>query len=387
MARRRRRKKHEDENPQSEEISDIEEVVTQAVGIDDSTPEKNLDSEKNSDDDSIESEGDSLDLMSDKERSEALKASADMVVKTCMEIYRHENVLIVADPTTSEIGEALYLSASEISDRVLMVVMPRGKHHGEEPPRPVGDLMRQQDVILAPTRYSLTHTHARLAATRQKARITTMPGMNVEMFTEGGMTADFALIKANIAEVYGRLRRKRTIHVTSPSGTDVTFDVNWREWNLDDSGICNRPAMVTNLPAGKVFITPKEGSMDGTVVIDGAWDADLLDETMSLTIEKGRVVDVTGGQEAAQLRQNFRDAAAKMKNREREAIWEEAEFGFGMNPKARLRGNILEDEKVLGTSYFTIGAQISSSARFVGVIKDVTIMIDGEELSVIIDEN
>ena len=327
-----------------------------------------------------EEELDPLDIMSQKERDEALNASAEMVVKTCMEIYRHENVLVVSDPSTSVIGEALYLAASEISERVLMVVMPKSRHHGEEPPRPVADLMRQQDVILAPTRYSLTHTRARLAATRQKARITTMPGMNVEMFTEGGMTADFASIKSEIAEVYGTLRRKKTIHITTPGGTDVTFDVNWRDWNLDDSGICNRPGMLTNLPAGKIFITPKEGSMEGIVVVDGAWDADLLDEPITMNIEKGSVIDVTGGPEAAHLRQTFRDAAAKMKPRERESIWGVAEFGFGMNPKARLQGNILEDEKVLGTCYFTIGTLVGAGARLVGVVKQATINIDGLEL-------
>ena len=327
-----------------------------------------------------EEELDPLDIMSQKERDEALNASAEMVVKTCMEIYRHENVLVVSDPSTSVIGEALYLAASEISERVLMVVMPKSRHHGEEPPRPVADLMRYQDVILAPTRYSITHTRARLAATRQKARITTMPGMNVEMFTEGGMTADFASIKSEIAEVYGTLRRKKTIHITTPGGTDVTFDVNWRDWNLDDSGICNRPGMLTNLPAGKIFITPKEGSMEGIVVVDGAWDADLLDEPITMNIEKGSVIDVTGGPEAAHLRQTFRDAAAKMKPRERESIWGVAEFGFGMNPKARLQGNILEDEKVLGTCYFTIGTLVGAGARLVGVVKQATINIDGLEL-------
>jgi leucyl aminopeptidase (aminopeptidase T) len=207
-----------------------------------------------------------------------------------------------------------------------------------------------------------------------------MPGMNVEMFTEGGMTADFASIKSEIAEVYGTLRRKKTIHITTPGGTDVTFDVNWRDWNLDDSGICNRPGMVTNLPAGKIFITPKEGSMEGIVVVDGAWDADLLDEPITMNIEKGSVIDVTGGPEAAHLRQTFRDAAAKMKPRERESIWGVAEFGFGMNPKARLRGNSLEDEKVLGTCYFTIGTLSGAGLRLVGVVNQASIVLDGDEL-------
>ena len=38
------------------------------------------------------------------------------------------------------------------------------------------------------------------------------------------------------------------------------------------------PKMLTNLPAGKAFIMPREKTMNGTVVIDGSWDANLVDE-------------------------------------------------------------------------------------------------------------
>ena len=39
---------------------------------------------------------------------EALVQNAQFVVKTSMDIRRGENVLIVCDPTTSEIGQALH---------------------------------------------------------------------------------------------------------------------------------------------------------------------------------------------------------------------------------------------------------------------------------------
>ena len=85
-----------------------------------------------------------------------------------------------------------------------------------------------------------------------------MPGMTLEMFTEGGMSADFNIIKKNIGEMSNYLRRKRIINVKSESGTNVTFEVNWREWKLDDNGVCNRPRMLTNLPAGKIFTLPRK---------------------------------------------------------------------------------------------------------------------------------
>ncbi len=228
--------------------------------------------------------------LSIEEVAEQLKVSAQTVIKTCMDIRRGENVLIVCDPTTGDIGQALHEAANERSDRVLLIVMPKARHHGEEPPPPVTNLMRQQQVVIAPTRYSLTHTRAIRQSLRGGARIATMPGMTNEMFSRGGMSADFSLIKQKISGLGTYFRRRRIAKVTSEQGTDVTFEVNWREWKLDDNGICNRPKMLTNLPAGKAFIMPREGSMNGTIVIDGSWESNLVDEPITLIIENAMVM-------------------------------------------------------------------------------------------------
>ena len=286
---------------------------------------------------------------------ERLHAISDMVVQICMDIRRGENVLIVCDPTTAEIGQSLHIATQKRSDRVLLIVMPKSRHHGEEPPSPVAALMRQQQVVIAATKYSLTHTRAARQALKDGARIATMPGMTFELYTEGGMTADFQDVKRRISNIANFLRRRRIINVKSESGTDVTFEVNWRDWKLDDNGICNRPRMLTNLPAGKVFILPKEGSMNGTIVIDGSWDSTLIEEPVELIVEDGTVVDVKGGSLAATIRQSYGEVAKKLKAKDRESVWTVAEFGFGMNPSARLVGNVLEDEKRMGSCYFSIG--------------------------------
>ena len=326
-----------------------------------------------SDEDEIETKDDITKL---------LKNSSQTVVCTCLDIRRADNVLIVCDPTTGEIGQSLHEAAIERTDRVLLIVMPKGRHHGDEPPTPVANLMRQQSVIIAPTRYSLTHTKAIRQALKDGARVATMPGMNVEMFTKGGISADFTEIKRKISDLSPLFRRKRIVNVKSDNGTDVTFEVNWREWKMDDNGICNRPKMLTNLPAGKVFVLPRENSMNGTIVIDGSWESNLVDEPVTFTIEDGLVIDVKGGAIAASIRQEFGDAARRQNTKYRENVWTVAEFGFGMNPMARLLGNVLEDEKRLGTCYFAVGDNTSlggSAAvgiHIPGVLKNASVWLD-----------
>ena len=313
---------------------------------------------------------------------ERLHAISDMVVQTCMDIRRGENVLIVCDPTTAEIGQSLHIATQKRSERVLLIVMPRSRHHGEEPPSPVAALMRQQQVVIAATKYSLTHTKAVRQALKDGARVATMPGMTFELYTEGGMTSDFQEVKRRISNIANSLRRRRIINVKSESGTDVTFEVNWRDWKLDDNGICNRPRMLTNLPAGKVFILPKEGTMNGTIVIDGSWDSTLIDEPVEFVVEDGTVIDVKGGSLAATIRQSYGEVAKKLKAKDRESVWTVAEFGFGMNPNARLVGNVLEDEKRMGSCYFSIGdnsglgGSSNAGIHISGVLAEPSVWLD-----------
>ena len=315
-----------------------------------------------------------------------LADSALTVVTTCMDIRRNENVLIVCDPTTAEIGAALHEAAMTRSDRVLLMLMPKGRHHGQEPPSPVATLMRQQQVVIAPTKYSLTHTRAVRTALSDGARIVTMPGMTAEMFQGGGMSADFSVVKQSITRLASRLRRRRIVNVRSEAGTELTFEVAWREWNFDDNGICNRPKMLMNLPAGKVFIMPREGTMSGRLVLDGSWEGTLIDEPVTLEIEQGVIASITGGEMASRIRKEFQDAVEPLRPKDQDGASTIAEFGFGMNPAAALTGSVLEDEKCLGTCYFMFGDNTAGGGTnrvgftLSGVMREPSVWLDNEAL-------
>ncbi len=320
----------------------------------------------------------------DSASEEALIRAADTVCKECMQIHRNENILIVTDPHTSTIGQALYEAAARISDRVLLVIMPTAHRHGDEPPAPVAELMRKQDVVLAPTRYSLTHTRARMQACREGTRIATMPGITMQMFIEGGMTTDFNAMQSAIAQLGKSLKRQRKVEVRTESGTDIRFEIGGR-WELGDNGICNRPGQVTNLPAGKILAMPKEGTMEGTIVIDGTWDAAVVSDPLKLKVEAGMVTKISG-EGSDDVKAMFVEASRKLKPQQQSNVWTVAEFGFGMNPRARLVGNVLEDEKVQGTCYFafgdntSLGGNSACGIHVTGVLKQPTVKIGDVEL-------
>ena len=318
---------------------------------------------------------------------EDMLTSARSVIRTCMQVRPHENVLVVTDPTTSEVGRALYEAASEVTDRILMMMMPRSHRQGNEPPASVGDLMRRQNVVLLATRNSLPHTRSRLTASREGARIASMPGISQDMMATGGMTADYNALQKEISGLNPLLRRRRDVKVTSEAGTDITFRTGAR-WVLEDNGICNRPGQVTNLPAGKVFVLPQEQTMSGKIVIDGSWEGKMLEEPITFLVEEGAVVSISGGEAAENIQAVLDEARVGLRPSRANQINTVAEFGFGMNPRAKLSGKRLEDQVVRGAAYFgfgdnsALGGSASVGIHMRGVILDPTVELNDVDLVV-----
>ena len=310
-------------------------------------------------------------LASKSDENEKIRNSAKTVIETCMQLRGHENLLIITDPNTAEIGQALYEAGSQVSDRVLMVMMPSTHRHGQEPPAPVADLMRRQHVVIAATRYSLTHTRARLISSKDGARIATMPGVTRSMFIEGGMTTDFDTLQSNIASMARILRKHRNVIISNQEGESLEMAIAGR-WNLEDNGICNRPGQVTNLPAGKIFAEIKPESVSGVIKINGTWDSISVSEPISIVIDEGNIVDIQASNEGV-----LNDQIMEFIDERMDSI-KIIEFGFGMNPKARISGSALEDEKVLGSCYIVLqqpATRRTHEVRATGIITNSTVSL------------
>ena len=287
--------------------------------------------------------------------SESMLTSARSVIRTCLQIRPFEPVLIVTDPESSAIGRALYEAAAEVTDRTLMMMMPTSHKKGSEPPDYVAELMRKQDVVILATKSSLTHTKARINASRTgRTRIISMPGINENMFSIGGMTADYNALQKEIAGLASIFRRKRDVRVTSPGGTDIRFSIG-AKWRTDDNGICNRPGQVMNLPSGRVFVFPKEDTMNGTIVIDGSWEGNLIQEPIIMEVENGIVTNISESEISEKINSIFAEVSKPLNKSKAALVKTVAEFGFGMNSRAKVVGNLLEDQVVRGAAHFVLG--------------------------------
>jgi leucyl aminopeptidase (aminopeptidase T) len=276
-----------------------------------------------------------------------LDTAVQVVVKGCLEVERGERVLVVHDPPTQAIAERLLAAAEAVAADGRPAPIPLGTVNGEEPPAEVAAAMAEADVVIAPTAMSISHTEARRRASDAGTRIATMPGVTEEVLARA-MAVDLQEVGRLARAIAGRLSKATEARITCANGSDLRLSLGEREALVDD-GRLGSPGSFGNLPCGEGFVAPLEDRGEGRLVVDGSIAGiGALDEPVVLTIREGRLESASGDAGDRLLQQL---AAANGEN--------VAELGVGCNGRARVSGNVLEDEKVLGTVHLAFGASAS----------------------------
>ncbi len=299
-----------------------------------------------------------------------LGPAIDRVLQQCLQVNGGENVVVVVDPPCHEIGVALRDAARPLGAEVVLIEMDQRDTNGSEPPATVAAAMLAADVVIAPTSRSLSHTIARKQANDAGARVATMPGVTADMLARL-MTGDFEQMAARSQAVADLLSRGSEVRISCPLGTDLRLDLGDRQ-AISDDGDLHRPGDFGNLPCGEAFMAPVGG--DGRIVTVSLAPDGLSDPPATLTLENGHIVaaaDGLGPDFLAQL-QAHGEAGTNL-----------AELGVGTNERAKLTGNMLEDEKILGTVHVAFGASggiggtVAVPIHLDALVADPTVQVDG----------
>ena len=296
------------------------------------------------------------------------------VVGDCLGVREGEEVLVVCNPATQALGELMQEEAAEAGADATLAVMAERGSHAAEPPAPIAEAMAAADVVLAPTVQSLSHTAARKRASEAGARIATLPGVTEEMLARV-MSADMEGLRRKGGAVAEALDSASEARLTCPNGSELVLSLEGRS-AIPDAGELTEPGAFGNLPCGEGFIAPAGGY--GTLVIDGSMaGVGRVAEPVELVVEGGHLTSARGGQgmEFMELLTEHGDPGTNL-----------AELGIGTNEKAELTGNILEDEKILGTAHVAFGAsaaiggEVQVPVHLDVVVLKPTVELDGEPL-------
>ena len=165
--------------------------------------------------------------------------------------------------------------------------------------------------------------------------------------------------------------------ITCPRGSDLRLRITGRS-AIPDAGELTAPGAFGNLPCGEGFIAPVEGAGEGTLVVAGSIAGiGKISEPVRLSVGEGHLREATGEAGARLL---------ELLNAHGPDGTNVAELGIGTNEKAILTGEILEDEKILGTAHVAFGASagiggtVQVPVHLDCVVLDPDVSIDGEPL-------
>jgi leucyl aminopeptidase (aminopeptidase T) len=304
-------------------------------------------------------------------KKQDLLEGATIAIRDCMGYRNGEALLIITDTKWQHIGKVFLEAAHRLEANVEYAVMRPTGGDGKEPSKQIADIMKRFDVILLPTYYSLSHTKARINASRIGTRIASMPRISEYTLAKGAMRADYKKVKRLTERIHRQVRKANKIRITSPDGTDLAMEFGDYVWQKD-TGIFHKKGDFGNLPAGEVDTAPNQGSANGTLMINHIGYGEKGKKTRKAVIRNGYVKTI----EDISLE-------TMLKTRKHRNI---AELGIGTNPWAKDTSNILECEKIFGTIHIGFGnnTMYGGSCRVPfhidGVVERPTLIADNKTL-------
>jgi len=322
-----------------------------------------------------------------------IEQGVKQAVENCLKVKPGENVVIITDEETIEIGKAIKAAVEKITADIKFFVI---EDFGERPidyPKAIDDAIKAADVSI----YAAQGAEGELQTFRMKMlraieanprlRHAHMIGITPQIMKDG-MCSDYKEIQRLSALVYEKVRNAGKIRVVSEKGNDFVAEFSPElKWLVEDGNI--PPGDWKNLPDGEVCTCPV--NVNGKVVFDGCLGDFFTERYGSLEsmpifieVENGRAIKESIRCENEKLRHEFtRYLFENDQNSNRVG-----EFAIGTNTGlTKLIYNLLQDEKfpsvhiAFGSpSPGKTGADWDSKSHVDGMIKNPTIYVDGEVL-------
>lgn len=319
-----------------------------------------------------------------------LGKAADVLMRDMFELKPGETIVITADTESDErVVNAAARSAFALGARpmVIWLASPYGVGKAADPMLPVealtAALCKADAWVEFNNKWLLYSTPFEVSMEKNaRLRYLCLVGMDVDMMVRVIGRVDKRLLAEFLHKAAEMTEKAKHVRITTPAGTDLEFDNEPKHKTSCDDGTASGPGM--HMLAGQICWIPRFESINGTLVFDGSLEppTGLLKQPVVMKIERGRIVDIGGGDQALEFKtwlEKFNDPN----------MFRLAHVCYGFNPGAKLTGNILEDERVWGSTEWGIGylspidappEGIQAKSHCDGICLNSTVWLDGEKV-------
>ncbi len=266
-------------------------------------------------------------------------------------ISSSDKVLVLTDTHCSSIGNAFSQACSKIGSEVETYEIKEQSRPLKEPPAELIKMLSGKSIVL-----NIINAYSEEISFRIKwifkveenklIKMGHMPGITEAMML-GSVNVNYMEMQNSAESLLKFLTDAKQIHITTDEGTDFYLGVNGRPF-VSDVGVIKAGEM-SNLPCGEIYCAPLETEANGVVVFNASvGDIGILDIPLKAYLKNGRVMEFESEDN------NLANRITELQNVDEDSMLI-GELGIGINPKACITGNMLEDEKALGTAHLAFG--------------------------------
>jgi len=284
------------------------------------------------------------------ENKNKLISAASGAMKYIFNPSPEDKVLILTDPDSKSVAESFYHATIKSGCTVDLYTIENSKRPLKEIPPELEAMLPGKTIVLNIIKAYPDEIPFRIKwlfkiEENKLIRTGHMPGINEEIMLNS-VNVDFGEMKRTAYMLIDALKNVVRIHITTDRGTDLLLGVAGRKFvgdiGVEATGMCN-------IPCGEVYCAPLETEADGVVVFDASiGDIGLIKHPLKVSLEGGRIMKFeSDDNELVKMISELTDI-----DDDARVI---GELGIGVNPGARITGNMLEDEKALGTAHIAFG--------------------------------
>ena len=277
-------------------------------------------------------------------------SAASVALEHLFKITADDKILILTDSYTSTVADAFRQALVRWGCSLEIYVIKNNERPLLEIPTELEKMLPGKTIVLNiikayPEEIAFRIKWIFKVEEHKQIKMGHMPGITEEMMFNS-VNVDFRKMKDTADKLIETLENTAQLHITTAAGTDILLGVAGRKF-IGDIGV--QPGEMCNIPCGEVYCAPLETEANGIIVFDASiGDIGLLRHPLKVFVQKGRIT-------------NFESDDKELVKRITELtdVDEDArvigELGIGVNPGARITGNMLEDEKALGTAHIAFG--------------------------------
>lgn len=295
--------------------------------------------------------------VSERVKMEAWEAAKN-ALEYVLEAVQGESIVIVCDDEKIEIGKAFADGALALGLWTRLITLKTSEETRREIPPQLLEVLTEQkpDVYVNLLRETREETPFRIKIIRLqrrdlRSRLGHCPGVTLKMLTEGALALtpkEHKGMQSFADKLILALDGATKVEISNPTGTKVSLDVKGREFYTDTKYNWRLRKWI-NLPTGEVIVAPLESSLNGRLVCDMAIGGiGPIKTPVTITAQNGKAQEVTS---------KDKEVLKKVRDTLNTDDWSNivGEFAFGINPKAKLVQEFIEDEKILGTAHIAFG--------------------------------